>query len=301
MQTKPIALIGVPSSAGARRIGQEAAPASVRAAGLIERLRSSDLDVVDFGDVPQAVFSPDIENPKQQNLGKLLGVLKDVSDAVDKAVAAGRFPLVIGGDCTISIGILASLTRHFENVGMMYVDGDVDLNTPDTTPSGIFDGMVIAHILGWGVEEISRIGTRFPLLAGKNLSLFGFNAASGSIDDAELERLGKIEAAQYPLESIKGRVLQAAQTALRELEKRAENILVHFDVDVVDFNDFPAADVPHRPGISLREARDALAVFVKSPRAAGLVVTEFNVTRDPDGKLAHRLVDVIAGALDLTS
>lgn len=62
------ALIGVPSSAGARRTGQERAPAALRAAGLLEKLRAAGLDIEDHGDLPTVTFHPDPEHPRQQNL-----------------------------------------------------------------------------------------------------------------------------------------------------------------------------------------------------------------------------------------
>jgi len=63
MTMPSLALIGVPSSAGARRTGQERAPAAFRAAGLLERLRASGLDVADLGDLPSVSFRPDPEHP----------------------------------------------------------------------------------------------------------------------------------------------------------------------------------------------------------------------------------------------
>jgi arginase len=47
-----VAVIGVPSSAGAFANGQEQAPAALRAAGLIDRLRAGGADVDDTGDSP---------------------------------------------------------------------------------------------------------------------------------------------------------------------------------------------------------------------------------------------------------
>ena len=101
-----IALIGVPSSAGARQLGQEEAPRCLRLAGLVERLRSHGHDVFDLGDLTQVSFSPDRQNPKQQNLALVLSVLEQVEGAVGKAVANRAWPLVVGGDCTITIGVL---------------------------------------------------------------------------------------------------------------------------------------------------------------------------------------------------
>ena len=76
-----IALIGVPSSAGARQIGQEQAPRCLRLSGLVECLRSTGHDVVDLGDLTQVSFSPDTQNPKQQNLTLVRSVLEEVASA----------------------------------------------------------------------------------------------------------------------------------------------------------------------------------------------------------------------------
>jgi arginase len=211
-----IALIGVPSSAGARKVGQEQAPQSLRTAGLVQQLQSAGLEVIDLGDLTQVTFTPDRENPRQQNLGLVLDVVKQVSDAVDTAIANRSRPLVIGGDCTITIGVLAALTKHFPDLGMVYVDGDVDLNTPATTMSGIFDGMVLAHILGQGAEELSNIGPRHPLLEEQNITLFGYSEEAGGIDPVEIERLQNTRMAKYPLSDIKAEVQVNAVRALTE-------------------------------------------------------------------------------------
>ncbi len=77
-----LALIGVPSSAGARQTGQEGAPAALRAAGLLERLRVKGLDVADLGDLPSVSYSPDPEHPRQQNLALVVDVAQQAADRV---------------------------------------------------------------------------------------------------------------------------------------------------------------------------------------------------------------------------
>ena len=75
--------------------------------------------------------------------------------------------------------------------------------------------------------------------------------------------------------------------------------MVRFDVDIIDFVDFPVTDVPrHNAGLTLREAITSLRVFDASPRFAGLVVTEFNPDHaDEEGALAARFVREIDDAL----
>ena len=70
------------------------------------------------------------------------------------------------------------------------------------------------------------------------------------------------------------------------------------DNKFLDFDDFPAGDVPHYHGLSFDETMSALDVFVNSRKLAGMVITEFNADRDADGALAHRLVDAVAKTLE---
>lgn len=289
-----VALIGVPSSAGARQAGQERAPQSLRAAGLVQRLISQGYDEMDLGDLDQVSFRPDPENPKRQNLSLVLGVLEQVTESIELAIANRAWPLVLGGDCSITIGVIAALIRHFPDLGLSYIDGDVDLNTPETTCTGIFDGMVLAHILGRGADELRHFGSRCPLLAEQQIALFGYSAQAGGIDPVEIDILRNTQMAKFPLEEINADVQAAASQALQELESKAGHLLVHFDVDVVDYGDFPAVDVPHRPGLALAQAQEALRIFVASRRSVGLVVTEFNAAQDRGGNLAEKLIDTIA-------
>jgi arginase len=294
VRAKPLALIGVPSSAGARRTGQEGGPAAFRAAGLLERLREKGLDVADLGDLPPVSFRPDPEHPRQQNLALVVDVVRQVADRVGQALASRRSPLVLGGDCSLSLGVIAGLLRHYRRLGLLYFDADLDLNTPETTPSGVFDGMVLAHILGRGLPELAEIGPRCPLLPEEDIVPFGYDSGSGWIDPPELEILERSRMSRYPLARVRADPAAAARDALLRLESRSDAILVHFDVDVMDF---PAVDVPHPHGLDGESAFAALQVFVAAPTCIALVVTELNPEEDPDRAHTARLVDGLVGAL----
>jgi arginase len=292
-----VALIGVPSSAGARQAGQEKAPGRLREAGLVQRLVSRGIDVVDLGDLPEVTFRPDPENPKNQNVTLVLNVLDGVAHLVDRAIKQRAWPLVIGGDCSISIGVISALTKYFDDLGLSYIDGDVDLNTPETTHTGILDGMVMAHILGRGADQLTKFGERHPLLGEQSIALFGYSIKAGGIDPDEIDILEESRMAKFPLEAVADDVQAAAIRSLHGLEKRTEHFLVHFDVDVIDYDEFPAVDVGHKPGLTLVQAKEAVAVFTGSDKAVGLVVAEFNAVRDTHGTLAKTLIDIIEQAI----
>ena len=289
-----LALIGVPSSAGARRTGQERAPAALRAAGLSERLRENGLDVTDMGDQPTISFRPDPRHPGMQNLDLVLEVLRETAMRIDQAVGAQQVPLVLGGDCTVSLGVISGLLRHHSRLGLLYFDADLDLNTPETTPSGAFDGMVLAHALGRGAPPLADVGPRRPMLSEEDIALFGYDVGSGWIDPPELEVLDRSSMWKFPLADVRTDTIGAATRALHRLEERSDAFVVHFDVDVMDF---PAVDVPHPDGLDPESAFAALAILVAAPKCAAIVVTELNADLDTDGIHARRLVRGLAEAL----
>jgi len=293
-----LAIVGVPSSAGARALGQEKAPAALREARLVEKLKDAGHEVIDYGDVESFCFIPDSQNPKAQNKFSVLKTCRLVANKVERALQDGFKPLILGGDCTIAIGSLTGIVNVFSQTGLLYFDGDADLNTPETTVTGILDGMVIAHVIGKGVEELSHLAKRYPMLREENIALFGLNLSSGYVDPPEIEILEHSSILQFSTKTIRNIGIEsAARKALEALRTKVDNIFVHFDVDVIDITDMPAADVPHPNGLSFSEAAKALKIFTQSDNFLGMEITEFNSDKDRDQQLATKLIKLIASAL----
>jgi arginase len=74
-----ISIVGVPSSAASYAAGQDLAPAALRSAGLVEKLRKSRLDVHDDGDLPHQVWSPDRDHPLAQNAEQATASLQQLA------------------------------------------------------------------------------------------------------------------------------------------------------------------------------------------------------------------------------
>jgi arginase len=127
-----LALIGVPTSAGAFASGQEQAPAALREVGLIELLREAGVDVNDRGDREAWRLRPDRVNPRAQNLAKVIEIVTKTARRVTAAVGEEEAMLVLGGDCTVGVGTVAGHVSTGERVGLLYFDLHADLNVPDT-------------------------------------------------------------------------------------------------------------------------------------------------------------------------
>jgi arginase len=292
-----LGLLGVPSSAAAHGPGQEKAPAALRRAGLVERLTAAGVRLADYGDLPPARWRPDPDQRRPHNLRAVVGVLGEASRGVGAVLADGRAPLVLGGECTVTIAVMSAFRDRGTAPALLYMDGGVDLFTPATNPTGILDSMAVAHLLDepGAAAELAGLGRARPLLADDRLLLFGYSPDHG----VQQQVMGRRGLAGIPADRVRGRPREAAQEALARVTAAADRFLVHLDVDVVDFLDLPMADIPqHNAGLTFDEAMTCLAVFAGHQGLAGLVVTELNPDQGAeDGSTADTLVGGLVGAL----
>jgi arginase len=126
--------------------------------GLPDRLRQAGWEVSDAGDLAARVFTADGAHPRARNRDAVLRACRGVADATGQAIAAGRIPVLVGGDCSITAGAVAGCLAQRPDSGLLSLDGDADLRTPRTTIAGNLDGMVIAALLGLPLSHAD--GTR---------------------------------------------------------------------------------------------------------------------------------------------
>ena len=161
-----VSVLGVPTSAGSHNPGQEKAPAAWRAAGLIDALRAAGLDVEDRGDLPAAPYRPVEPAEGLRDADRVAEAARRVAAEVAAIRGAGRLPLVLGGDCTITLGTLEGVGEG----GLVYFDGDADLTTPER--SGYLDRRCDSYLVHFDVDVL-HTGlfplANFPHFAGLTL------------------------------------------------------------------------------------------------------------------------------------
>lgn len=267
-----INVLGYPSSAGAYCVGVEQAPAALREAGLVGALEAAGHRVRDAGDLAVRRWRPDHQRPYAQNLDDEADGLRELADAAHALMAPGERLLVVGGSCTVALGLCAAAARTGADPQLLYVDRHLDLNTPVSTTEGSLSWMGMAHALdleGAAPELVAALGTG-PLLPPDGLSYLGVElAATTAWEREQADRLGVAITTQADLVADPARAAASARQALAD-----GPFLVHLDVDVLDFLDAPIAENVNgrNTGPTLEQLGTALAELWRDPTCLGLSV-----------------------------
>jgi arginase len=300
-----LVVLGAATSAGTHHAGQERAPEALRAAGFVRHLKAAGLAVTDLGDIVRETFRVDRSGAPARNEAAVVRTAGAVADAVERIAAgrtaggrtAGEDPVlvVLGGDCTITLGVLAGLQRAEPDTGLVYFDGDADLSTPGHG-SGIMDATGMAHLLGLAETGLTGLFARRPPIAASRLAVLGYDESDPGSFTAGIfgARAGLTH---FPDRAVRADPAGCARAA-REAVAAARRLVVHFDVDAVDSGDLPLANFPHYgTGVPLSAARRVLSVLFAAPRLSAVVLTEVNPGYDPDGDSLARYTEAVAGAL----
>jgi arginase len=290
---KRLAIVGAPSSAGAYAPGQEKAPAALRAAGLPAYLAARGITVDDHGDVPGFRWRADRVNPRAMNVNAASTVAKATAERVASALAADAAVLVLGGDCTVEIGTVAGALRETQSIGVVYIDLDTDLNTPHSTQDGALDWMGVAHMLNvrGTVPELATLGPRVPMLRPEQVLFF----ANDNVEPFERQIIDELGIAEVRLTDVAADPSSAAEAVVSGWARQFERLLIHLDVDVLDFVDMPLAENNRRNvGLRFDQLMASLRPLLCAPNWTALTVCELN----PDhGEIDGSTLRTFAGAL----
>jgi arginase len=288
------AIIQAPSHLGLRAAGVEQLPRALLDAGLAKRLNARIAALL-----PVPHYDPRID-PDTQILNPT--ALRDYSfllaDAVGSALDRGDFPIVLGGDCTILLGSALALKRRGRH-GLLFLDGHADFYHPEAEPTGEGASMDLAFVTGRGPEIVTNLEDRSPLIRDEDAVLFAFRDAEHAAAEGSQPvppTLMAMDLKTVRKRGVEGAAREAMDHLMREMGPAG--FWIHLDVDVLDDAIMPAVDYRLPDGLSWAELITVLRAAVAFDHAIGLDVTIFNPLMDSSNRLALRLVDVLAEALN---
>ena len=274
-----------PPEAG-REPGVRGLASALRARGLVARLGAED-----GGGLAPPPYSPEIEPATGTRNGEAIrSYALDLAGRVVDVVGSGRFPLVLGGDCSILIGGMLAL-RRMGRFGLVFVDGHLDFRHPGNSARlGAVAGEDLAVVTGRGPERLANIDGLGPLVRDEDVVAVGERE-----DYPEWRDIHGTGITVWDLRRLRALgFAEAAEKAVEKLEANAvEGFWLHLDADVLDDDLMPAVDSRQPGGMSYGELAQLLGVLLRSGLAVGMEVTIFDPELDPTGEI----VEGFAGAI----
>lgn len=208
------------------------------------------LSVFDYAgprDVTIAVDLPDVRD----RWARMELIYEQLAENV---AASADPPVIIAGDCTAGLGVLAGLQRSTHDLGIVWFDAHGDFNTEETTTSGYFGGLPLALAVGIGTPRMPRLGLH-PLPEGQALLV-----DARDLDPSEADLLASSD------------VRRALTPTLTEQDLPAGSLYLHVDVDICDPAELHNLLYPTSGGPSLGELRAALHRVMSTGRVAATTI-----------------------------
>jgi arginase len=285
----PIDSMGAP--AGGPPYGTEEAPAALRRRGLVARL-----DAHDLGDLDVRVTGPE-RDPESGLVGwpSLGTTTARIRSAVAGALDEGRRPLLLGGCCALVMGAVAGARDARGRVGVVSVDGHVDVYDHHSSPTGEGADLPMAALRGRGWPGLLRELGPGSVVAAGDAVVLGARDDDERADVGDLpERLGVVVDDRW---SVGTDPQAAAGRAVRRFAADAVPYWVHLDVDVLDEQVFPATDYLMPGGLDLAELAALLGPLGRDEGLLGFSVGCYNPSKDPTGHDGDALVELLVEAL----
>jgi arginase len=277
-------ILGVPLRTGSLYPGNENDAQAYREAHLLARLQAAGCQALDEGDVAIPSYLPHHAIPPIRSWPGPRVAWDHVSERIVPLLRQpGHVPLLIGCDCSIVVGTTQALMRESSGgVHVLYVDGDFDDAAPD--PEHCRSAAALAV---WFLTHDSPFWAGPPLRSSQ-VTVIGWTSASQAgetgvrgLSLADVRRSGPGEAAREALETIPA----------------SASVLLHFDIDVLQRRDMPAAYFPHTDGLTLSEATELLGGLLKDSRLRIVEVAEYAALRDLDQRCVNALIDILVAGL----
>jgi len=228
------------------------------------------------------------------NADAIVEYAKQQAVLIHRLITGNDFQLIIGGDCSILIGIALALKKE-GNYGLFFLDGHTDFITPDLSETNGAAGMDLAIVTGNGHKKLTNIDELMPYFDEQNVWCVG----NREYDEAYLAPMYKSGIHFYDLKTLRRTGIVECINKFFDLikEKKLDGFFIHFDVDVLNDEIMPAVDSRQKDGLSYFEVSQILKKLLVHEKVMGLEITILDPDLDPDGKYTSEFVENIGSLI----
>jgi arginase len=270
-----ISLILVPYDSGQPRARMGAGPEELLRAGLRAELvregHEVDVEVVEARGTWRA------------EIATTFALAADVANRARDARERGRLPLVVAGNCMMSLGAIAALRTP---ASVVWLDAHGDFNTPETTVGGFIDGMALATLTGRCWRQMTSAIPGFRPLDEQRVVLAG----ARDLDPLEARALDSSRVARVDPHAI-GSGLEAAAV---ECSSGVVDTHLHVDLDVVDTSEGRVNQFAVSGGVTRDDLLAALEATSRKVPVASATLSAYDPGFDTGGRVARLAIEVVA-------
>ncbi|MBI3737968.1 MAG: arginase [Chloroflexi bacterium] len=290
-----IDIIGIPIDLGADRRGVDMGPSAIRYAHLQNKLEALGYTVEDKGniEVPIAEMCR-IDEPNLKYIDCIVPMSRRAAGAVATSIQAGHFPLVLGGDHSLSLGSIRGAAKH-KKLGLLWIDAHADFNTEKTTPSGNIHGMPLAALCGLGDARLTQLwDAPLPVLDPKRVAVIG----ARDLDPGEKTNLREAGVMVMGMEQIdRFGMVTVMEKAIERVSRDVDGLYLSFDMDAMDPRHAPGVGTPVPAGLTQREGHLACEMIAETNKLIGMDIVEVNAILDIQNQTGMLAVEFVLSAL----
>ena len=222
------------------------------------------------------------KNNNSKNLKIVNKFNKKLYKEVYKSIKNNIFPLIIGGDHSISIGSALASIKKYKNLGIIWFDTHGDFNTFETSPSGNIHGLPFAAVTGYEKKLLADFH-KGNLFNFKNAVLFGAHDIDepyelNNFKDAGVTIISTDDIKKYGIDAM-------CEKAFKIASNGTNGIHISYDLDCIDSEIVPGVSTPVPGGINLEEANYFIDYAIKNKeKIKSFDLVEFNPLNDINKK-----------------
>jgi arginase len=231
---------------------------------------------------PEKTTRVALSRPFGNEIAACFDLSRQVARAVTEATVRGAVPVVLTGNCHTQQAVVAGLRR--DGLGLVWLDCHADFHTPETTPSGFFDGCALSMTVGDCWTALCATVPGFRPLPIDQVLLVG----ARDVDEGERARLDAARVAELGPDEVGG---------LAHALPFADRLSLHVDLDVLDPRYGRANAYATPGGLDPETLVEVVATTRGSAPIAALTLSAYDPSHDVDGAVRRAALDVVRAVL----
>lgn len=223
-----------------------------------------------------------------RNADQIVKYAKEQSQILEKVLSENKFPIVIGGDCSILIGNSLAL-KNTGSFALFFLDGHTDFMWPSFSQTGGAAGMDLAIVTGHGHSKLTNINGQKPYFKEDQVWCVG----NRYYEESYIKEMKDSDISYTDLNILRQNGIKwcIANFLQMVLDKNLDGFWIHIDVDVLSDKIMPAVDSRQPDGLEYKEFNEILRLLVADPKAKGLEITILDPDLDPSGDYTKDFVN----------